>query len=107
VTHADGFEVDADRLAGQAAQFEPLVGRLGAIHRSLADALSTDGACWGKDAVGQSFSAVHAAPADDAAGRLSALSDRLGSVGTRLSATARTYRTVDQSAIEHLNAAEQ
>lgn len=107
MTHADGFEVDADRLAGQAAQFEPLVGRLGAIHRTLADALSTDGACWGNDAVGQSFSAVHAEPADDAASRLSALSDRLGSVGTRLSATARTYRTVDQSAIERLNAAEQ
>lgn len=77
MTHADGFEVDADRLAGQAAQFEPLVGRLGAIHRTLADALSTDGACWGNDAVGQSFSAVHAEPADDAASRLSALSDRL------------------------------
>jgi len=107
VTHADGFEVDADRLAGRAAQFEPLVGRLGAIHRSLADALSTDGACWGTDAVGQSFSAVHADSADDAVARLSSLSERLGSVGTRLSATAKTYRAVDQSAIEHLDAAEQ
>lgn len=107
MTHADGFEVDADRLAGRAAQFEPLVGRLGAIHRSLADALSTDGACWGTDAVGQSFSAVHADSADDAVARLSSLSERLGSVGTRLSATAKTYRAVDQSAIEHLDAAEQ
>jgi hypothetical protein len=107
VTHADGFEVDADRLAGQAAEFEPLIGRLGAIHRGLTDALSTDGACWGTDAVGQSFSAVHATPADDAVARLSTLSERLGSVGTRLSATANTYRAVDQSAIEHLDAAEQ
>jgi uncharacterized protein YukE len=105
--HGDGFEVDPERLASRAAQFEPLAGRLDDIHRNLADALSTDGACWGTDAVGQSFSAVHADSADDAVARLSALSERLGSVGTRLSATANTYRAVDQSAIEHLDAAEQ
>lgn len=105
--HVDGFDADADQLASKATEFEPLVGRLGAIHRNLSDALSTDGACWGMDAVGRSFSAVHADPADDAVGRLSALSDRLGSVGTRLSASAGTYRAVDDSAIQRLKAAEQ
>lgn len=105
--HGDGFEVDADRLAAQAAQFEPLVGRMGTIHRDLTASLSTDGACWGRDAVGQAFSSVHTGPADDTVARLSALSERLGSVGTRLSATAETYRTTDQSGIDHLRSAEQ
>jgi len=103
----EGFEVDADRLASRAAQFEPLVGRMTAIHRNLDDALSTDGACWGTDAVGRSFGAVHATPADDALTRLSGLSDRLTSVSTRLTETAGTYRAADDSAIEHVKSAEQ
>lgn len=105
--HGDGFNVDAERLAARAAQFEPLVGRLGTIHNTLSDALSADGACWGTDAVGQSFGAAHATPADDAMTRLAALSDRLTSVSTRLTETAGTYQSGDQSAIEHLKSAEQ
>jgi len=102
----DGFEVDAELLAGQAQQFEPLSDRVAAIHRGLADALA-DGACWGSDAVGQSFSAVHAQPADDVISRLSSLSGRLGSVGTRLSDTATTYSAGEQTAVDDLKAAEQ
>lgn len=102
----DGFEVDAERLADRATQFEPLVGRLNKIHGNLRDALSTDGACWGADDIGQSFAAVHADPADDAMARLSGLSDRLTSVHTRLTETATTYQSGDQTAVEHLNATE-
>jgi hypothetical protein len=105
--HGDGFEVDAERLASRAAQFEPLVGRLGEIHRNLTDALSTDGTCWGSDRVGQSFGAIHAGSADDAVFRLSALSDRLNAVSSRLTETAGTYQEGDQSATGHLKAAEQ
>jgi hypothetical protein len=105
--HGEGFEVDAELLASRAEQFEPLVTRLGAIHRDLTDALSADGACWGTDAVGQSFGAVHATPADDAITRLAGLSDRLTSVRTRLSETAATYTSGDRTALEHLKAAEQ
>jgi hypothetical protein len=105
--HGDGFEVDVERLASRAAQFEPLVGRLGTIRGNLADALSADGACWGTDAVGQSFAAAHTVPAADAVSRLSTLSDRLTSVGTRLAETAGTYRTGDRSGVDHVSAAEQ
>jgi hypothetical protein len=103
--HGDGFEVDAARLANRAAQFEPLVERLKAVHRNLTDALS-DGACWGTDAVGQSFDSVHATPADDALSRLSGLSNRLTSVSTRLTETANTYQAVDRSAVEQLKSTE-
>ena len=102
----DGFEVDAERLADRATQFEPLVGRLGKIHGDLRDALSTHGACWGTDAVGQSFAAIHAAPSDDAVARLSGLPERLTSVHTRLTETATTYRSGDQAAVENLKATE-
>lgn len=105
--HGDGFEVDADQLASKARDFEPLVTRLGSIHKGLTDALSTNGACWGTDAVGQSFSAVHAGSADDAVARLSGLSERLGSVGGRLADSAATYRAIDQAAETNVKAAEQ
>jgi hypothetical protein len=105
--HADGYEADAEQLAGKAAQFEPLVGRLSAIHRQLADALSADGVCWGGDDVGHSFAAAHAGPADDTVADLLTLPDRLGSVGTRLSASATTYQGMETSTVEQLNAAEQ
>jgi len=103
----DGYDVDAERLAGQASQFEPLSTRVAALHRTLTEALSANGACWGTDAVGQSFSAVHAQPADDVVARLSSLSGRLGDVGTRLSDTAATYTAGEDAALDHLNSAEQ
>ena len=103
----DGYDVDAERLAGQASQFEPLSTRVAALHRTLTEALSADGACWGTDAVGQSFSSVHAQSADDVVTRLSSLSGRLGGVGTRLSDTAATYSAGDDAALDHLKSAEQ
>ncbi len=102
----DGFDVDAQRLAGQAGQFEPLSTRVAGIHRSLTDALTADGACWGTDAVGQSFSFVHAQPADDVVARLSSLAERLGSVGTRFADTATTYGAGEDAALDHLKSAE-
>jgi hypothetical protein len=105
--HDDGFEVDAERLANRATQFEPLAGRIDKIHQSLTDALSQDGPCWGNDAVGQSFAAVHATPANDALTRLSTLPGRMTSVSTRLTDTANTYRTGESGAVDNVKAAEQ
>jgi hypothetical protein len=105
--HADGYEADVERLAGKAAQFEPLAGRVSAIHRQLVDALAADGPCWGADPVGQSFAAAHTGPADDAVTALLTLPDRLGSVGTRLSASASTYRGVETSTVEQFPVVEQ
>lgn len=102
--HGDGFEVDAERLAARAGEFTPLVDRVNGIHRTLTDALSP---CWGTDAVGQSFAAVHETPADDTATRLAGLSTRLQSLSTRLTETADTYRSGDQSAVDNVKTAEQ
>lgn len=102
--HGDDFEVDAERLAARAGDFAPLVDRVNGIHRTLTDALSP---CWGTDAVGQSFAAVHATPADDTTSRLSALSTHLQSLSTRLTETASAYRAGDQSAVDNVKAAEQ
>lgn len=105
--HADGYEVDAELLAQRAGNFEPLAGRLTAIHRSLTDALGVEGTCWGADAVGRSFSSAHTGAADDTEAALSALSTRVTSVGTRLTDTAADYRAGDDAAIEHLRTPEQ
>jgi hypothetical protein len=99
--------VDPDQLARRASDFEPLVTRLSGIHTSLTDALGAEGDCWGTDDVGRSFGAVHATPATSTLDSLSGLSTLLGSVGTRLSDSAATYRGTDDLAGDHLRAAEE
>jgi hypothetical protein len=102
----DGFTADADRLAAQAGQFGDLAGRVEEIHRTLSESLSEAGQCWGSDAVGQSFGAAHASPADGTLTQLSGLSSQLGGVGTRFADTARTYVGTDEGAVERLRAAD-
>lgn len=104
---ADGFAVDPEQLARKAADFEPLVGRLTGIHTALTEALGAEGECWGADDVGRSFGAVHTNPATTTIDSLSALSANLGSVGTRLSDSAATYRGVDDGAGNGFRAMEQ
>lgn len=99
---SDGFDVDVDGLTGRAGQFDGLVERLGTIERDLTDALAATGPCWGTDAVGQSFAAAHADPADATLGRLAGLPEQLGSVGTRFADTAAGYASADDAAAEHL-----
>lgn len=92
----DGFDVDPDELAARAGQFDGLVDQLDTIQRDLSDALaSIPHACWGNDAVGQSFAAAHTGPADATLGRLARLSEQLGSVGTRFTDTATEYVSSD------------
>jgi hypothetical protein len=102
---SDGYEVDPARLAQQGAQLDPLAGRVTAIHETLSAALSESGACWGSDAVGQSFAGAHSGPADSTLTQLGALPEQLGSVGTRFSATAATYEGDDQHGAARLRAA--
>jgi hypothetical protein len=102
---SDGYQVDTDRLAGQEGQLDPLVGRVTSIHQTLSAALGEAGPCWGSDAVGQSFGAAHAGPADSTLTQLGGLPDRLGSVGTRFTATAARYDGDDEHGVERLHAA--
>lgn len=102
---SDGYEADPTRLAGQAGQLDPLAGRVTSIHETLSAALAEAGPCWGGDAVGQSFGAAHAGPADSTLSRLGALPSRLGSVATRFTDTATTYEGDDQHGAERLRAA--
>jgi hypothetical protein len=104
---ADGYEVDVDRLATRAGQFEPLAGRIAAIHRTLTDALGAEGTCWGTDVVGESFASAHAGPATDTETALSGLSGRISTVGTKLTDTAGTYGAGEDVAVEHLRVPEQ
>lgn len=102
---SDGFDVDVGGLTGRAGQFDGLVDRLGTIERDLTDALaSIPQSCWGTDAVGQSFAAAHADPADATLGRLAGLSEQLGSVGTRFADTAAGYSSADDAGAEHVTA---
>lgn len=102
----DGFTADPDRLVTEGGRFDELVGRVGEIHRTLTDALSANGECWGSDAVGQSFGAAHVAPAEGTLTRLSSLTEQLGGVGTRFVDTGTAYAGSDEGAVEHLRATE-
>lgn len=101
----DGFTADPDRLVTQGGKFDELVGRVGEIHRTLTDSLASAGECWGTDAVGRSFGAAHAAPADGTLTRLSGLTEQLGGVGTRFAGTGTAYTGSDEGAVEHLRGA--
>lgn len=102
---SDGYEADPARLAGQAGQLDPLAGRVASIHETLSAALAEAGACWGGDAVGQSFGAAHAGPADSTLAQLGTLPSQLGSVGTRFTDTAARYSADDEHGVERLRAA--
>jgi hypothetical protein len=100
----DGFRADTDRLASQAGQFGDLASRAEEIHRTLSESLTSTGQCWGTDAVGQSFGAAHAGPADGTMTSLSSLSGQLGGVGTRFADTATGYTGTDQGVEDRLRA---
>lgn len=100
----DGFAADPETLAARAGQFDDLADRVDAIHRTLAENLAAAGPCWGTDAVGRSFDAAHTGPSEGTLAELSALTGRLGGVGTRLTGTATTYTAVDDGAGERLRA---
>jgi uncharacterized protein YukE len=102
---SDGYEVDTAALAAQAGQLDPLASRVASIHSTLSESLSEAGPCWGTDAVGQSFAAAHAGPADTTLTTLGGLPGRLGSVGTRFTATAATYEGDDQHGAARVRAA--
>ena len=102
---SDGYEVDTTALAGQAGQLDPLASRVASIHSTLSEALAQAGPCWGSDAVGQSFGATHAGPADATLAQLGGLPDKLGSVGTRFTTTAATYEGDDQHGAARVRAA--
>lgn len=101
----DGYQVDTGALAAQAGQLDPLASRVASIHTALSEALAEAGPCWGTDAVGQSFGATHAGSADATLTQLGGLPDRLGSVGTRFTATAATYEGDDQHGAARVRAA--
>lgn len=98
----EGFRVSADELAANAGQFAGLAERVDSIHRDLADRLGALGECWGADAIGQSFSAVHAAPADATITALGGLAGKLGDVGERFTGNAAAYAEGEQDNVGRL-----
>lgn len=93
-----GFEVDADRLARHAGEFEDLTVRAGRVAADLQAALDATGTPWGGDAVGRSFHSSHAAPAGETLERLHGLADGLRGVGERFGGAASAYRAGDADA---------
>ncbi|RLK61022.1 WXG100 family type VII secretion target [Actinokineospora cianjurensis] len=91
----DRFQVDSDRLALRAGQFDGLSSRVGGIHRELADQVSAAGACWGGDDIGLRFASTHAGSAHETLKALGALPGKLDDVGDRFRETARAYRHTD------------
>ncbi|WP_436492138.1 WXG100 family type VII secretion target [Actinokineospora sp. HUAS TT18] len=96
------LNADPARLARDAAQFTALAERVEAIHRDLADQLTALGACWGADEIGQSFAAVHAAPATETLTAVGGLPARLGDVRDRFVSTAAAYAEGEQENVDRL-----
>jgi hypothetical protein len=93
----NGYEADLERLTSGAGEFNGFAQQAGEIASGLQGLLSGFGACWGNDAVGQSFAAGHDKPSGDTFGLLGSLAEQLGGIGEKLTATAETYRHVEES----------
>ena len=102
----DRFQADPEQLASDAGEFHGLAERAGRIHADLRTALDALGSPWGDDDAGRSFAEVHVAPATETLGRLAALPDQLGDVGSRFVASAKTYADADATGVTELTATE-
>jgi hypothetical protein len=91
VSEGAGFTADTGRLAGHAKEFDGLTERAGRIAADLDRALAGSAAAWGNDEVGQSFAAAHGGPAEESAGLLRRLPDRLGGAGSAFAEAAARY----------------
>lgn len=91
-----GFHTDLARLTEGARDFGVFAERAGKIAGDLGGVLDSVGACWGDDAIGQSFAEGHVGPAGDVLSGMGGLSAGFGGVGERLTETARTYREAEQ-----------
>ena len=92
----DGYTSDNnDSLLRESGQFSGLAQRAGTIHTDLDGVLGETGACWGDDEVGRSFAATHLTGANDALGKLGALSGQLTDVGNRYETTGKTYASLE------------
>lgn len=102
----DSFQADPAQLVTDAGEFHGLAERAGRIHADLRTTLDSLGSPWGDDDAGRSFAEVHAAPADETLDRLEALPGRLGDVGGRFVASAKTYDNADATGVTELTATE-
>ncbi|MGM1060298.1 WXG100 family type VII secretion target [Saccharothrix sp. Mg75] len=91
----NGFRTDLARLAEGAQDFGAFAERADKIANDLGATLDSLGACWGDDAIGQSFAAGHVRPSGDVLTGLTALGGGFGGVAERFAGTARTYREVE------------
>jgi hypothetical protein len=95
-----GFSADPAQLRRHGGEFDGHAEKAGKIHRTLHQALSEAGECWGDDEAGQTFAAAYHQPAEDTLGKLAALPAGLADVGDRFTTTADRYEQT-----EHHNAA--
>jgi hypothetical protein len=93
-----GFDADLVRLNEGAGEFTGFAERAGKIVTELSGVLDSVGQCWGTDLIGQAFASGYVAEANESLTVLDGLSARLGGVGERFSATAKTYGKVDGGA---------
>ena len=92
-----GYQADLDRLTSGATEFGGFAQQAGEIASGLQNLLSGFGSCWGNDAAGQSFAAGHEKPSGDTFGLLGSLAEQLGDIGEKFTATAETYRHVEET----------
>ncbi|WP_020668135.1 hypothetical protein [Amycolatopsis nigrescens] len=101
-----GFQVDQERLASGAKEFDGLVERAAKIAAELDQALDGAAAAWGSDQVGQSFAAAHGGKAEEAAERLRGLAGGLSGVGESFTAAAAKYRAGESDATDTVTGTE-
>lgn len=98
-----GFSADADRIGARSRDFGDHAQRARKVAETLQSSVGEQP--WGDDAVGQSFAAAHAAPAERALQLLGGLGGELDAMGAKFAGAAQTYRAVDDEGAGDVDAA--
>jgi uncharacterized protein YukE len=91
-----GFSVQPATLESAAQAFDDGATQLTSTLQSLVSRLLTDGACWGSDEPGQTFSAGYQPARDQLLEDLADLSTGLTQIGEGLHSSALQYQLADQ-----------
>lgn len=92
-----GFDIRVDEVRSAAGAFGVAGEMLSEAGSALSNALSAQGACWGGDESGQTFSKDYVPAADGTTKAFAQLSEAIQAIKTALDETANSHEGTDQN----------
>lgn len=88
---------DPDHIRGVAPRIDDAAARTRDALATLRATLDAEGACWGADETGATFSSGYLPAADSAEGAIATVAESLTNIATGLRNTAKAFESTDES----------